>query len=60
MTLRLVLPPLALLLSACAPTTPAPQPIAAVAEQRQCPPYPLPPADLLKPPVKIDFQTPTG
>jgi hypothetical protein len=26
-----------------------------VAEQRQCPAYPLPPADLLKPPVTSDF-----
>jgi len=26
-----------------------------LAEQRQCPAYPLPPVALLKPPAKIDF-----
>jgi hypothetical protein len=30
-----------------------------VAEQRQCPAYPLPPAALLKPPLKTDFLQPT-
>lgn len=45
----------ALLLSACATKPRAPQPIPALAEQRQCPPFPLPPAELLKPPVKTDF-----
>ena len=49
----------ALLLSACA-TVPKPQPIPAVAEQRQCPPYPLPPANLIKPPGKTDFLSPTA
>ena len=34
---------------------PTPQPIPAVAEPRQCPAFPLPPAALLKPPVKTDF-----
>jgi len=55
MILTRALPPLALLLSACAakPTTPLPIPV--VAEQRQCPAYPLPPAALLRPPVKTDF-----
>ena len=48
----------ALLLSACA-STPRPQPIPVLAEQRQCPAYPLPPAGLLKPPAKTDFLTPT-
>ena len=48
---------LALLPTACA-STPKPQPIAAVAEARQCPPYPLPPADLIKPPAKTDFLPP--
>jgi uncharacterized membrane protein len=47
------------LLSACAAKPQAPQPIPAVAQQRQCPAYPLPPADLMKPPVKTDFLTPT-
>ena len=46
---------LALLLSACAHKPQAPQPIPAVADQRQCPAYPLPPAALIKPPVKTDF-----
>jgi hypothetical protein len=49
----------ALLLSACA-TAPKPQPIPAVAEQRQCPAYPLPPANLIKRPVKTDFLSPTA
>ena len=60
MTLKAALPLLALLPSACAGTTKPPQPIPAVAEQRQCPTYPLPPEELLKPPVKTDFLTPTG
>lgn len=60
MIMKRALPPLALLLSACAGKVPAPQPIPAMAEARQCPAYPLPPADLLKPPVKTDFLTPTA
>ena len=56
MTLKAALPLLALLPSACAGTS-APQPILAVAEQRHCPPYPLPPAELLKAPATIDFLT---
>ena len=60
MTIKRALAPLAnllsvSLLSACAASPQAPQPVPAVAEQRQCPAYPLPPADLLKPPVKTDF-----
>jgi len=35
-------------------------PLPALAEQRQCPAYPLPPAGLLKPPVKVDFLGPTN
>ena len=38
---------------------PRPQPIPVLAQAHQCPAYPLPPADLLKPPVKTDFLTPT-
>ena len=49
----------ALLLGACAAKPQAPQPIPALAEQRQCPAYPLAPAELLKPPVKTDFLHPT-
>ena len=45
--------------SACAAKAPPPQPIPALAEQRQCPAYPLPPAELIKPPVKTDFLNPT-
>ena len=56
MTTKLALPLLALLPGACMAPRP-PQPIPAVAEQRQCPPYPLPPKALLKPPAKIDFLT---
>lgn len=59
MTLKRALPPLVLLLSACAGKPQAPQPIPALAQARQCPAYPLPPADLLKPPLKTDFLAPT-
>lgn len=59
MIMRLALPLFALLPGACAGVKP-PEPIPAMAEQRQCPAYPLPPAQLLKPPVKIDFINPTG
>ena len=52
------LPMLALALSACA-SAPHPQPIAAVAERRQCPAYPLPPEALLKSPARTDFLPPT-
>ena len=57
---RHALPPLAplllaSLLAACGQARP--QPIPAVAEQRQCPAYPLPPEALLKPPVTTDFLT---
>jgi len=55
MPLKPALPMLALALTACASKLPGPQPIPAVAEQRLCPAYPLPPAALLKPPVKTDF-----
>ena len=58
MSSKLALPMLALALSA-ARRPQAAQPITAVAEQRHCPAYPLPPADLLKPPVKTDFLPPT-
>jgi hypothetical protein len=49
---------LALLLSGCASTPKAPQLIPVMAQQRQCPAYPLPPAALIKPPAKTDFLTP--
>ena len=63
MNLKRALPPLAKLLnvsllSACAAKPLAPQPIAALAEARQCPAYPLPPEDRLKAPVKTDFLNP--
>ena len=57
MTFKPALPMLALLLSACG-SAPRVQPIPAVAEARQCPAYPLPATDLLKPPVKTDFLSP--
>lgn len=47
----------ALLLSACA--TKAPQPIQALAESRQCPAFPIPPAGLMQRPAKIDFLPPS-
>ena len=59
MIFKRALPPLVLLLSACAGKAPPPQPIPAVAEARQCPTYPLPPADLMKPPAKTDFLSKT-
>jgi len=55
MILKYGLPPLVLLLTACAAKPAAPLPIPVLAEQRQCPAYPLPPAALLRPPAKIDF-----
>ena len=51
-----LMPPI--FLGACA-AAPKPQPIPVLAETHQCPAYPLPPAELLKPPVKTDFQHPT-
>ena len=60
MITRTALPMLALLLSACATRDRPPQPIPVLAEQRLCPAYPLPPRALLKPPVRIDFLTPTS
>ena len=58
MIIRRGLPPLALLLlasllGACAAPTPSPIPV--LAEARQCPAYPLPPAALLKRPARTDF-----
>ena len=58
MITKTALPLLVLALSSCASRPQAPLPIPAVAEERQCPPYPLPPADLLKAPAKTDFLTP--
>ena len=52
---KLAWPMLALALSGCASSQQSPQPIPVLAEQHQCPAYPLPPAALLKPPVTIDF-----
>ena len=60
MTLRAALPLLVLMPSACAGDSIPLQPIPAVAEQRRCPAYPMPPETLLKPPTKTDFLTPTG
>ena len=54
-----LMPALALLpLTACA-STPKTRPIPILAEARQCPAYPLPPAALLKAPAKTDFLPPT-
>ena len=55
MTLKHALPALALLLGACAAKPQTPQPIPAVAQARQCPAYPMPPVDLVKPPAKTSF-----
>ena len=60
MIMRNALPMLALLLAGCAARPSPPAAIPAVAEQRQCPAYPLPPKALIKPPAKTDFLSPTG
>ena len=60
MILKFAWPTLALSLSACASKPEAVQPIAAVAQQRQCPAYPLPPEALIKAPLKTDFLTPSS
>jgi len=52
--MKRALPPLALMLGACA-TSPKPQPVPVLADSHQCPAFPLPPATLLKPPAKTDF-----
>ena len=39
----------------CGCTQERPQPIPVVAEQRQCPAFPMPPAALMVPPEKTDF-----
>ena len=48
---------LALAMSSCA-SNPAPKANPVLAQQHQCPTYPLPPASLLKPPARIDFLPP--
>ena len=58
MTLKLALPMLALALSGCSSGKDRPQPLAAVAEQRLCPPPAQPPARLVVPPKKTDFLSP--
>jgi hypothetical protein len=60
MIIKRALPPLTLLLAACAGKPQSPQPIQVVAKHRQCPAYPLPPADLMKPPLKTDFLSPSA
>ena len=59
MRMKLAWRTLALALSACASKPQPPQPIPVVATARQCPAFPLPPAALIKPPVKTDFLTKT-
>ena len=56
---RFALPTLALALTGCGKSLPPAQPVAAMAEQRQCPAYPLPPRDLMKVPVTTDFLPPS-
>ena len=57
---KAALPMLALALTSCAAKVESPKPIPALAEQRQCPAFPLPPDQLLQPPVKTDFLDQTG
>ena len=51
MITRAALPLLVLALTGCN-AKPEPRPIPAVAQERQCPGFPLPPEELLKRPVK--------
>jgi len=60
MSLNHALPMLALALTACSSGNDRPQPLAAVAEQRLCPPPAQPPARLVVPPRKLDFLSPTA
>jgi hypothetical protein len=53
-------PLLALALCACSSKPDRPRPLAALAEQRQCPPPAQPPARLVVPPKKTDFLSPTA
>ena len=55
MTSKHAWPMLALALNACSSVRDRPQPLAAVAEQRLCPPLAQPPARLVVPPKKTDF-----
>ena len=59
MNLKIALPLFVLLPGGCAQTA-RPHPLPALAEQRQCPAYPLPPAALLKATMKTDFLDPTN
>ena len=36
------------------------RPIPVAAEERTCPAFPVPPADLMQPPRKLDFLSPTN
>lgn len=47
----------ALTLSACN-STPKPAPIPVVAETRQCPAFPTPPRELMKPPERVNYLSP--
>jgi hypothetical protein len=60
MTLKPAFPMLALALCACSSKVDPPQPLAALAEQRLCPPPARPPARLVVPPRKTDFLSPTA
>jgi len=52
--ISLALLPCALAMTACSGTS-ALKPLPVVAEARQCPAFPSPPADLMQPPRKLDF-----
>jgi len=54
MILKAALPLLVLTLIGCASNS-TPRPIPVLAGARHCPVWPLPPAELLKPPAKTDF-----
>jgi len=49
---------LMLVLTGCASRTAEPQVIKVSAQRRQCPPYPLPAANLMRHPVRTDFLHP--
>ena len=60
MTIKPAWAMLALLLTACGAKPERPNPIAALAEQRLCPPPARPPERLMVAPRKTDFLSPTA
>ena len=55
MTIRISSAPFALAIALSACTQARPQTLPVVAEERECPAFPAPPAALMEPPAKTDF-----